>query len=165
MNMGNGDVMKYLKYVLVIIVIGLVVFIGVELFRSKDAENQDNTNTTDNRIENTNTTNNNETGNTTGNTSTDDNTGNQNEIQNGEQLLEQADKTLTARGWAGASNNVIGLKDNILYFYNKESGEFKKIATGIEDIYYNTDDPEEMIAKKGTNAEILDNEQTFLIYE
>lgn len=159
--------MKYLKYVLVIIIIGILVFVGVELFRNKDADNSNNnmTNTTDNRIENTNTTNNNEAGNTTGNTSTDDNTGNQNEIQNGEQLLEQADKTLTARGWAGASNNVIGLKDNILYFYNKESGEFKKIATGIEDIYYNTDDPEEMIAKKGTNAEILDNEQTFLIYE
>ena len=157
--------MKYLKYVLVIIVIGLLVFVGVELFRSKDAGNQDNTNTIDNRIENTNTTNNNETGNTTGNTSTDDNTANQNEIQNGEQLLEQADKTLTARGWAGASNNVIGLKDNILYYYNKESGEFKKIATGIEDIYYNTDDPEEMIAKKGANAEILNNEQAFLIYE
>lgn len=159
--------MKYLKYVLVIIIIGILVFVGVELFRNKDADNSNNnmTNTTDNTIENTNTTNNNETGNTTGNTSTDDNTANQNEIQNGEQLLEQADKTLTARGWAGASNNVIGLKDNILYFYNKESGEFKKIAIGIEDIYYNTDDPEEMIAKKGTNAEILDNEQTFLIYE
>ena len=157
--------MKYLKYVLVIIVIGLVVFVGMELFRNKSVDNPNNntTNATDNNIENANTTN--EAGDTTGNTSTDDNTANSSEINNGEQLLEQADKTLTARGWAGASNNVIGLKDNILYFYNKESGEFKKIATGIEDIYYNTDDPEEMIAKKGANAEILDNEQTFLIYE
>ena len=157
--------MKYLKYLLVIIVIGLVVFVGVELFRNKNVDNPNNntTNGMDNNIENANTTN--EAGNTTGNTSTDDNTANSSEINNGEQLLEQADKTLTARGWAGASNNVIGLKDNILYFYNKESGEFKKIATGIEDIYYNTDDPEEMIAKKGENAEILDEEQTFLIYE
>ena len=60
---------------------------------------------------------------------------------------------------------IFSIQLSILYFYNKESGEFKKIAIGIEDIYYNTDDPEEMIAKKGTNAEILDNEQTFLIYE
>ena len=157
--------MKYLKYVLVIIVIGLVVFVGVELFRNKNVDNPNNT-TTDamnNNIENANTTN--ETENVTGNISVDGGATSENEIQNGEQLLEQADKTLTARGWAGASNNVIGLKDNILYYYNKESGEFKKIATGIEDIYYNTDDPEEMIAKKGANAEILNNEQAFLIYE
>ena len=161
--------MKYLKYVLVIIVIGLLLFVGVELFRNKDVDNPNNnnntTNATDNCKENTNTTDNNEIANTTGNTLTGDNTTNHDEIENGEQLLEQADKTLTARGWAGASNNVIGLKDNILYFYNKESGEFKKIATGIEDIYYNTDDPEEIIAKRGENAEILDEEQTFLAYE
>lgn len=165
MNMGNGDVMKYLKYVLVIIVIGLLVFVGVELFRSKDAGNQDNTNTIDNRIENTNTTNNNETGNTTGNTSTDDNTANQNEIQNGEQLLEQADKTLTARGWAGASNNLIGIKDGIIYYYNQGTGEFRKLATGIEDIYYKTEDSEEITAKQGEKTEKFGETPTFLIYE
>lgn len=156
--------MKYLKYLLVIIVIGVIVFIGVELFRNKETENKNGTNNTGNSIENKNTVNTNETDNMTGNSSTNDNT-NSNEITDGEKLLEEAEKTLSARGWAGASNNVFGLKDKILYYYNKESKEFKKIATGIEDIYYNTENAEEIVAKKGADAEILNDEQTFLIFE
>lgn len=154
--------MKYLKYLLIIIIIGTLVFIGIELYRSKENQNLNNitTNTENDSIENINETNNiNE--NDIKNNETSDNA----EIKNGEELLEKADKKLTARGWAGASNNIIGLKDNILYFYNKESKELKKIATGIEDIYYNTNNIEEIVAKKSDNAEILNNDQTFLIFE
>ena len=159
--------MKYLEYLLVIIIIGILVFVGVELFRNKENQNLNNntTNTQNNSIENSNNTNNNETDNTNENDIKNNETSDDAEIKNGEELLEKADKKLTARGWAGASNNIIGLKDNTLYFYNKESKEFKKIATGIEDIYYNTNNIEEIVAKKSDNAEILNNDQTFLIFE
>ena len=160
--------MKYLKYLLVIIIIGILVFVGIELFRNKENQNlnQNNTNIQNNSIENSNTTDNNEiTNNTNGNDIKNNETSDNAKIENGEELLEQADKTLTARGWAGASNNIIGLKDNILYFYNKESKEFEKIAIGIEDIYYNEENIEEIVAEKGTDAEILKNDYTFLIFE
>ena len=65
----------------------------------------------------------------------------------------------------GASNNMIGLKEGVLYLYNKETKEFKTIATGIEDIYYKTELAEDITVKKGSNAQILDENVTFLIYE
>ena len=87
-------------------------------------------------------------------------------LKNGEELMQTAEKILTARGWAGASNNVIGLKDGIIYYYNKATGEFYPIAEGIDDIYYATDYAEEITAKKNSEdfKEIKDTPQ-FLIYE
>ena len=81
------------------------------------------------------------------------------------ELLEKAEKTLTARGWAGASNNLIGIKDGIIYYYNQGTGEFRKLATGIEDIYYKTEDSEEITAKQGEKTEKFGETPTFLIYE
>ena len=169
--------MKKLKYLIVIIAISILVFIGIEVFRK--IENEEENNTTNNISENTSV----ETGinveentvteskntddtNTTQekNTQTSDNIEKKEKLKNGEELMQKAEKTLSARGWAGASNNIIGIKDKTAYFYNKETNEFKKIATGVEDIYYKTDFVEEITIKKGTNTNIL-QEIEFVIYE
>lgn len=159
--------MKKGKYLIGIIIICIVVFIGIEFFR-KD-EHQD----IDNNIEN----------NATNNVNTIQENGENNtvieenstteptqaipveEIKDGQELLKKAEKTLTARGWAGASNNIIGIKEGIIYYYNKGTGEFRKIATGIEDIYYKTEDSEEITAKKGNNTEEFGEMPKFLVFE
>lgn len=128
--------MKKVKYLIGIILICIIVFIGIELFR-KIEHKEVNSSTNSSEIV---------------------------EILNGQELLEKADKILTAKGWAGASNNVVGIKDNILYYYNKGTGEFKKIATGIEDIYYEGD-AEEITAQKANNAEVLTQEFIFIVYK
>lgn len=146
--------MKKLKYLIVIIIVCVLVFVGIEFFRNKETNTQNNN--VSNEIDTNNTT---ET-----DTEPEEETTN-NEITNGEELLEKAEKTLTARGWAGASNNMIGLKDGIIYYYNKGTGEFIKLATGIEDIYYKTEDSEEITAKQGEKTEKFGETPTFLIYE
>ena len=172
--------MKKLKYIIAIIVICLLVFIGVELLSQNNTNNQntmDETNTSNENIENENT----ESENTTNETNSDNtDSAEQNspeetpvigepavkdEITTGEELLEQAEKTLTARGWAGSSNNIIGLKDETIYFYNRGTGEFYKIATGITDIEYSEDDPEIIIATKNSNSQELGEKPMFLEYE
>ena len=65
----------------------------------------------------------------------------------------------------GASNNVIGLKEGILYYYNEKTGEFRKIAKGIEDIYYKDEEIEEITAKKGKNSEEYGEKISFIIFE
>ena len=171
--------MKKLKYIIAIIVICLLVFIGVELLSQNNTNNQNtldgtNTNTSNENIENENI----ENENTTNETNTDNAEQNnpeenpvigepavKDEITTGEELLEQAEKTLTARGWAGSSNNIIGLKDETIYFYNRGTGEFYKIATGITDIEYSEDDPEIIIATKNSNSQELGEKPMFLEYE
>lgn len=165
--------MKKLKYLIAIIVICVLVFIGIEAFRK--VEHEEDNNTINNISENTSVV----TGANVKNISTDDtnvtqekDTETQNstekadKLKNGEELMQTAEKILTARGWAGASNNVIGLKDGIIYYYNKATGEFYPIAEGIDDIYYATDYAEEITAKKNSEdfKEIKDTPQ-FLIYE
>ena len=156
--------MKKWKYLMAIIVIGICVFIGIEVFR-KENNNQQNNNdiSTQEIAENTQTNQDTERDiinnahltqkpvvteenieskdvkNEEENTKTET-------LKNGEELMEKA-KTITASGWAGASNNVIGLKDNILYYYNKGTGEFDVIAEGVEDIYSKTEHAEEITAK------------------
>ena len=112
--------MKKLKYIIAIIVICLLVFIGVELLSQNNTNNQNtldgtNTNTSNENIENENTTNETNTDNAEQNnpeeTPVIGEPAVKDEITTGEELLEQAEKTLTARGWAGSSNNIIGLKD------------------------------------------------------
>ena len=165
--------MRKLKYLIAIIVICIVVFIGIEVFRK--IENEDENNTINNISEDTSVV----TGANVENISADDTNATQEKnmttpnstekaekLKNGEELMQKAEKTLTARGWAGASSNVIGLKDEIIYYYNKGTGEFFQIAEGIEDIYYATDYAEEITAKKNSEdfKEIKDAPQ-FLIYE
>ena len=165
--------MKKLKYLIGIIVICVLAFIGIEVFRK--VEHEEDNNTINNISENTSVV----TGANVENISTDDtnvtqekDTETQNstekaeKLKNGEELMQKAEKTLTARGWAGASSNVIGLKDGIIYYYNKATGEFYIIAEGIEDIYYATDYAEEITAKKNSEdfKKIKDTPQ-FLIYE
>ena len=87
------------------------------------------------------------------------------EITNSEELLEKADTILIARGWAGASNNKIILKNGTLYHYDNSSKKITKLATGIEKIYYETDQSEEITAQKGNNANIIDDKLTFIIYK
>lgn len=161
--------MKKVKYLVGVIIICVIVFIGVEFFRDKNHEEEyQNTNTT--QEENTN----NEDENVAVSTPSEENKENEEDgtnttvenekIQNGEQLMKEA-KTLTARGWAGASNNVIGLKDGVLYYYNKGTGEFYPIAEGVEDIYFKAEYAEDITAKKGNNFKEIKEAPTFLIYE
>ena len=170
------------KYLIAILIIAIVAFAGVEIFRKTETEEpKNNTNNTSNTI-NTNTANtsNENNTNTTNNISEpEDNTTNTTnktnsepkveptpteKITNGEDLIAKA-KTITARGWAGASNNVIGLKDGILYYYNKSSGEFYEIAEGIEDIYFKTEYAEDITAKKGTDFKEIKEKPLFVEYE
>lgn len=155
--------MKKLKYLIVIIIVCILVFVGIEFFRNKEEQTQ-NDNNISNEVDTNNTT---ETGTEPEEETTknEENSSQNNEITNGEELLEKADKTLTARGWAGASNNIIGIKDGIIYYYNQGTGEFRKLATGIEDIYYKTEDSEEITAKQGEKTEKFGETPTFLIYE
>lgn len=165
--------MKKLKYIIAIIVICLLVFVGVELLSQNNTNNQNtvdetNTNTSNENIENENTTNETNTDNEHNNPEETPVIGEpavKDEITTGEELLEQAEKTLTARGWAGSSNNIIGLKDETIYFYNRGTGEFYKIATGIADIEYSEDDPEIIIATKNSDSQELGEKPMFLEYE
>ena len=165
--------MKKLKYLIAIIVICVLVFIGIEAFRKVEHEEDNNTIneitegediSTGANIMNTSTDNANVTQQQSSTTS--NSTKEMEEVKNGEELMQTAEKILTARGWAGASSNAIGLKDGIIYYYNKATGEFYPIAEGIEDIYYATDYAEEITAKKNSEdfKEIKDTPQ-FLIYE
>lgn len=154
--------MKKLKYLIVIIIVCVLVFVGIEFFRNKENQTQ-NDNNISNDVNNNTTETDSETENKT--TEPEENPSKNTEIKNGEELLEKAEKTLVARGWAGASNNIIGLKEGIIYYYNKGTGEFRKLATGIEDIYYKTEDSEEITAKQGEKTEKIGETPTFLIYE
>lgn len=153
------------KYLIGIIIIAIIVFVGIEVFRKVEKDNTNNeisepaNNTTDNTINNSENTIEN------GKTEEQKPSNEVEEIQSGEELLEKAETTLIARGWAGASNNIVGLKDGNLYYYNKESKEIKKIATGIQKIYYETEDSEEITAQKGNDAKIIDEKLTFIIYK
>ena len=156
--------MKKLKYLFIILIIFVLVFIGVEIFRKKEHDKIEDISTNGiNTIENSNNIQSIEEV-KPNNTISNDKNQESNEIASGEELMQKAEKTLSARGWAGASNNIIGIKDKTAYFYNKETNEFKKIATGVEDIYYKTDFVEEITIKKGTNTNIL-QEIEFVIYE
>ena len=156
--------MKKLKYLFIILIIFVLVFIGVEIFRKKEHDKIEDINTNGiNTIENSNNIQSIEEV-KPNNTISNDKNQESKEIASGEELMQKAEKTLSARGWAGASNNIIGIKDKTAYFYNKETNEFKKIATGVEDIYYKTDFVEEITIKKGTNTNIL-QEIEFVIYE
>ena len=168
------------KYLIAKLIIAIVAFAGVEIFRKTETEepknNTSNTVNTENTSNenNTNTPNNiSEPEDNTTNTTNTTNTLNSDpkveptpteKITNGEDLIAKA-KTLTARGWAGASNNVIGLKDGILYYYNKSSGEFYEIAEGIEDIYFKTEYAEDITAKKGTDFKEVKERPLFVEYE
>lgn len=148
------------KFLIGIIIIAIIVFVVIEFFRSEEKDDTISSNTTSNVTGNTisNTTSN-VTSNTTEATTKDE------EITNSEELLEKADTILIARGWAGASNNKIILKNGILYHYDNSSKKITKLATGIEKIYYETDQSEEIIAQKGNNANIIDKKLTYIIYK
>ena len=154
--------MKKLKYLIVIIIVCVLVFVGIEFFRNKEEQTQNDNNISNDVNNNTIETDAETEGETTKN---EENTNQNNEITNGQELLEKAEKTLTARGWAGASNNLIGIKDGIIYYYNQGTGESRKLATGIEDIYYKTEDSEVITAKQGEKTEKIGETPTFLIYE
>lgn len=148
------------KYLIGIIIIAIIVFVVIEFFRSEEKDDTISSNITSNVTGNTisNTTSN-VTSNTTEATTKDE------EITNSEELLEKADTILIARGWAGASNNKIILKNGTLYHYDNSSKKITKLATGIEKIYYETDQSEEITAQKGNNANIIDDKLTFIIYK
>lgn len=161
------------KYVIGIILIAIIAFAGIEIFRKNDHEEANN-NTINVNSEDINTSSNFNT--TTDNSSTSNKTESSSKVEektteettekitNGEELMEKA-KTITASGWAGASNNVIGLKDNILYYYNKGTGEFDVIAEGVEDIYSKTEHAEEITAKKGKDFKEIKEKPVFVEYE
>lgn len=174
--------MKKWKYLMVIIVIGICVFIGIEVFRKENNNQNNNDISTQEIAENTQTNqdtekdiidnahltqrpvvtgedmDSNDVKNEEKNTKTEI-------LKNGEDMMQNAEKIVTARGWAGASNNIIGLKDGIIYYYNKGTEEFYQLAEGIDDIYYATDEAEEITAKKNSNFKEQKEAPMFLIYE
>ena len=175
--------MKKWKYLMAIIVIGICVFIGIEVFR-KENNNQQNNNdiSTQEITENTQTNQDIEKDiidnvhltqkpvvteeNIESKDAKNEKEDTKKEtLKSGEDLMQNAEKTVTARGWAGASNNIIGLKDGIIYYYNKGTEEFYKLAEGVDDIYYATDESEEITAKKNSSFKELKETPMFLIYE
>ena len=170
--------MKMWKYLMIIIVIGICVFIGIEVYRKENnkdistheiAENiQTNQDIENDSINNAHLT---QKPVVTGENIEPEDVKKEEEktkpetLKSGEDLMQSAEKTVTARGWAGASNNIIGLKDGIIYYYNKGTEEFYTIAEGIDDIYYATDESEEITAKKNSNFKELKEKPMFLIYE
>ena len=173
--------MKKWKYLMIVIVIGVCVFIGIEVFRKENNEQNNNVSTyeipenaqTNQDIEKDFIDNEHLTQKpvVTGedmeanNVKNEEKNTNTEILKNGEELIQKAEKTVTARGWAGASNNIIGLKDGIMYYYNKGTEEFYPLAEGIDDIYYATDVDEEITAKKNNNFKELREKPIFLIYE
>lgn len=164
------------KYIVGILIIAIIAFTGIEIFRKNSHEeiNNDNnttnsnvtetnTNSENSNISNLNTTENSKTSNETENNSKEEIKETE-KITNGEELIQKA-KTITASGWAGASNNVVGLKDGTLYYYNKGTGEFYVIAEGIEDIYCKTEYAEEITAKKGKDFKEVKEKPIFVEYE
>lgn len=175
--------MKKWKYLMAIIVIGICVFIGIEVFRKENNNQQNNNDISTQEIAKNTQTNqdfekdiidnahltqkpvvtgedmeSNDEKKEEENTKTET-------LKNGEDLMQNAEKTVTARGWAGASNNIIGLKDGVIYYYNKGTEEFYQLAQGVDDIYYTTDESEEITAKKNNNFKELKEKPMFLIYE
>ena len=118
------------KYIVGILIIAIIAFAGIEIFRKNSHEEIKETE----------------------------------KITNGEELIQKA-KTITASGWAGASNNVVGLKDGTLYYYNKGTGEFEVLAEGVEDIYSKTEVSEEITAKKGKDFKEVKEKPIFVEYE
>ena len=174
--------MKKWKYLIIIIVIGICIFIGVEVFRQKNNEQNNKDISTHEIAENTQTNQDIEKDIidnahltqkpvVTGENIESKDVKNEEEktktetLKSGEDLMQNAEKTVTARGWAGASNNVIGLKDGVIYYYNKGTEEFYLLAEGVDDIYYATDEAEEITAKKNSNFKELKEAPEFLIYE
>ena len=172
--------MKKWKYLMIIIIIGICAFIGIEVFRKENNNQNNNDISTQEIAENTQT--NQDTERDIINNAhltqkpvvTEENIEPKDvkkeeektkTLKNGEELMQNAEETVTARGWAGASNNVIGLKNGIIYYYNKGTEEFYTIAEGIDDIYYATDDDEEITAKKNSNFKEIKEAPEFLIYE
>jgi len=139
--------MKKGKYIIGIIILCLIFFVGIEIFIKHDNNNTIEDKPADNIVQE------------------QYNNVDVEEIKDGTELLENAEKILRARGWMGASNNVIGLKEGILYYYNEKTGEFRKIAKGIEDIYYKDEEIEEITAKKGKNSEEYGEKISFIIFE
>ena len=158
--------MKKWKYLIIIIVISIFVFIGAEAFRNNNINDEISKEdvTTSTNIDNSS----NAEPNIPQISETKENI-EENEkkemLKNGEELIQKAEKTVTARGWAGASNNIIGLKDGILYYYNKETEEFYQFAEGVDDIYFSKDDEEQIIAKKSSKFKEIKETPQFLKYE
>ena len=157
------------KYIIGIILIVVIIFGVTEIFmKNTNKESNNDNNITNGNVEkidknseNSNMSNTIENSITNNNEDKKDNT----RINNGEELMQKADKTVSARGWAGASNNVIGLKNGIIYYYNKGTEEFYTIAEGVDDIYYATDDDEEITAKRNNSFKEIKEAPEFLIYE
>ena len=74
-----------------------------------------------------------------------------------------AKEALTPRGFSGSSNHIFYLKDNKLYYYNHE-GEDELYAIGVEKIYHESKQSEEVVVKLNKNSEII-KESSYLIYK
>lgn len=74
-----------------------------------------------------------------------------------------AKEALTPRGFAGSSNHIFYLKDNNLYYYVHE-GEDELYAIGVEKIYHESKQSEEVVVKLNKNSEII-KESSYLIYK
>ena len=82
----------------------------------------------------------------------------------GEEEYKNADKYLSAKGYAGASDNIYYLKGDSLYYYKISSKTTTLIAKGVSDIYYPSVQSDEINVKLNTNYNIYDNSRSELVF-
>lgn len=82
------------------------------------------------------------------------------ENQDGEKVKIEANKEVTATGFAGANNHVFYLQGNDLYYKNISTGVNELIATGVTDLYLNGAD---VTAELGKDGKIL-KENNYITY-
>lgn len=63
-------------------------------------------------------------------------------------------KALTPRGFSGSSNYIFYIKDNNLYLYINE-GEDELYVENVVDIYYESNQSEEIVVKLNDNSKII----------
>ncbi|MDD6323540.1 MAG: hypothetical protein PUA73_02905 [Bacilli bacterium] len=80
--------------------------------------------------------------------------------QEGEEVKITANKTISATGFAGASNHVFYLDGTDLYYTNLANNTKELIATGVTDIYL---DGEDVMANLGAGGKIL-KENDYISY-
>ncbi len=82
--------------------------------------------------------------------------------QDGEKITIKADKLVTAKGFAGASNHVFYLKGQTLYYRNisTENNNEELLAYNINDIFVEGD---MVVATKQSNSEII-TENNYITY-
>ncbi len=81
--------------------------------------------------------------------------------QEGEEVKINANKTVTATGFAGASNHVFYLDGSDLYYMDLSQNSKELIATGATDLYLNGED---VTCKLGSDGKVI-KENNYITYD